>query len=490
MADMGNTNQNFIDGKWVNAVSGRTYQRHNPFDQTLVAVYQDSDEADVALAVDAARRAFDHGPWPRMPAAQRGAVLRRAATLMRERAETLATVMTKEVGQPKIEQLKAVASAADNLDYYAGLVVQRRDEAIGGQRQDALGLVLKEPVGVVGSLTAWNGPLSLAHKACPGLAAGCTLVVKPAHQSSGAVVHFAHMLQEAGIPDGAFNLLTSARDNGAIAGHAIAASEKVDMVTFTGSSTTGKAVMRAAAGNLKRVKLELGGKSPNIIFADAQSLEHTAAVVAKGIFRLSGQACQAGSRVLIQESAKDEFMERLLKHVAAAKMGDPFAEDTVCGPLVSEAQLVRVESYVEAGRSAARLIAGGRRPDDKNLQRGFFLEPTVFDQVAVDARIAKEEIFGPVLSVLTFRDLDHAIDIANSTMYGLAAGCWTSNLNTAMSVARRVRAGIMWINCYRDDAPLKYMPTGFHKASGLGREMGPEGLEAFLETRSVMIKLS
>jgi acyl-CoA reductase-like NAD-dependent aldehyde dehydrogenase len=490
VTDVVRPQQNFIGGKWIDAVDGRTYERRNPFDQSLVATYQDSDERDAVLAIEAAREAFDKGPWPRKSAVERGAVLRRAAALVRERAQALADTMTREVGQPRSEMLKGVAGAADTLDYYGGLVVERRDEAVGGQRSDAIGMILREPIGVVGSLTAWNAPLSLTHKACPGLAAGCTVVIKPAHQSSGAVVQFARILEEAGLPAGAFNLVTSARENGAVVGQTIASSDKVDMVTFTGSSATGKAVMRAAAGNLKKVKLELGGKSPNIVFADAVSLEQTAAAVAKGIFRLAGQSCQAGSRLLVQESVKDEFVERLLKHVSAINMGDPFAEDTVCGPLVSEDQRRRVESYVEAGKSAARLLRGGKRPDREDLRRGFFLEPTVFDQVAPDARIAQEEIFGPVLSILTFKDVEDAISMANGTMFGLVAGCWTSNLNTAMSVARSVRSGIVWVNCFRDDSPLKYMPTGFQKQSGLGAEMGPEGLDAFLETKSVMIKFA
>jgi acyl-CoA reductase-like NAD-dependent aldehyde dehydrogenase len=483
-------NQNFIGGKWVDAISGRTYERRNPYDQSLVATYQDSGEDDVVVAVDVARKAFDDGPWPRMNAVDRSTVLKRASALMRDRIEPLVTTMTKEVGQPKKEQQRAVMGAADTLDYYANLIVGRRDEAVYGQRNDAFGIVGKEPVGVVGSLTAWNTPLSIAHKACPGLAAGCTLVVKPGHQTSGALVEFARILQEAGLPPGAFNLVTSAIENGAVVGQAIASSNNVDMVTFTGSSTTGKAVMRAAAGNLKRLKLELGGKSPNVVFADAPSLEAAAASAGTGIVRLAGQSCQAGSRLLVQESVKDEFIDRLLSHVVANKLGDPLAEDTTCGPLVTEAQLHRVETYVEAGQSAARLLIGGKRPDRPDLSRGWFLEPTIFDQVPPDARIAQEEIFGPVLGILTFKDVEEAIQIANRTIFGLVAGCWTSNLNTAMRFARSVRAGGIWVNSYRDDAVLRHMPIGGFKHSGVGREMGPEGLDAFLETKSIMIKLN
>ncbi|MDO9433967.1 aldehyde dehydrogenase [Hydrogenophaga sp.] len=482
--------KNYIGGQWQAAVGAETYERFNPFDQSLVAAYQDSDERDVALASNAARDAFDNGPWPRMSAFDRAAVFQRAATLVRQGQDTLADTMTREVGQPRSEMLKSVGHAADALDYYAGLITERRDEAVGGQRTDAIGMILKEPVGAVGSLTAWNAPLSLTHKACPGLAAGCTIVTKPAHQSAGAVIELAKIFEEAGLPPGALNVVTSARENGAVVGQAIAESDRLDMVTFTGSSATGKAVMRAAANNLKRVKLELGGKSPNIVFADAENLDHIAAAVAKGIVRMAGQSCQAGSRLLVQEAVKDQFMELLVKHVSMAKLGDPFHADTTCGPLVSETQLQRVSSFVELGKSTARLVLGGARPDRADLQKGFFLQPTIFDQVAHDARIAQEEAFGPVLSVVTFKDEQEAIRIANSTAFGLVAGCWTSNLNTTMRVAKSVTAGILWVNCYRDDSPLKYMPTGFRKQSGIGSEMGPEGLEAFLETKSVMIRIS
>lgn len=481
--------QNFIDGKWVDSLSGETYTRFSPYDQTPIATYQDSNEADVDRAVRAARRAFDEGPWPRMAAAERAGVFKRAAAILRERKDIFATLMAREVGQPKREQEKAVFGAADSLEFYAGLIVSRRDQSVYGQRSDALGIVAKEPVGVVGSLTAWNTPLSIAHKSCPGMAAGCTLVVKPAHQSSGAAAMFAQILAEAGLPDGVFNLVTSARQNGAVVGQAIASSDMVDMVTFTGSSATGKAVMRAAASNLKRLKLELGGKSPNVVFADVPSIDAAVASAASGIVRLAGQSCQAGSRLLVQESIKDEFLEKLLQQIGSAKLGDPLDPETTCGPLVSAAQLERVEYYVEVGNLSANLLTGGERPDEPHLQKGWFYRPTVFDEVRKDFRIAQEEVFGPVLSVLTFRDLEDAIRIANSTIFGLVAGCWTSNLNTALKFSRDVKAGGIWVNSYRDDAVLKYMPQGGFKQSGVGREVGEEGLDAFLETKSIMIKM-
>lgn len=480
--------KNFINGNWIEAQSGRTYQRLNPYDQSIVGVYQDSDAVDAELAIDAARLAFDTGPWRKTPAEQRAAVFKRAAQLLRERVDELATIMAKEVGQPKDEQLKFVSGAAATLEYYAGLIVSRRDEAVYGQHADAIGLVAKEPVGVVGTLTAWNTPLSVAHKSCPAMAAGCTLVVKPAHQSPGAILKFAEILQEAGLPPGVFNVLTSALDNGAVVGQAIAGSDKVDMVTFTGSSRTGSAVMRAAAGNLKRVKLELGGKSPQVVFADAPSLSVAAASCAKGFVRLAGQSCQAGSRLLIERSIKDEFIPLLLAEIEKVKMGDPLAADTTCGPLVSEDQLVRVEAFVADGKKTSRLLVGGHRPADADLSRGFFFEPTVFDDVPLDSRLAQEEIFGPVLSILTFDSVEEAIELANRSLFGLVAGCWTQDLGTAMAFAQEVRAGMVWVNGYRDNSILKHMPVGGFKQSGIGREMGPEGLDEFLETKSIMIR--
>ncbi len=484
------THMNFINGEWRSSLVGEIYVRRNPFDQSEIAAYQDSDVADVDLGVAAARGAFDQGPWPRMPAFERGAILRKAASTIRERVDAFVTVMAREVGQPKAEQRKTVLAAADHLDYYAGLIANRRDEAVYGQREDGLGLVVREPIGVVGSLTAWNAPLSIVHKACPGMAAGCTLVVKPAHQSAGASVLLAEVFQSAGLPAGVFNLITSARSNGAVVGQAIAGHEQIDMITFTGSSTTGKAVMRAAANNLKRLKLELGGKSPNVIFEDAPSLDVAARTAATGIFRLAGQSCQAASRLLVQESVHDVFVEKLLAEVARLRLGDPLDDETTIGPLVSEDQLQRIQSYVEIGASCGTLLTGGKRPDNQYLSRGWFFEPTVFDRVDPASRLACEEIFGPVLSILTFRDVDEAIALANSTIFGLVAGCWTSSLQTALRFSRNVRAGGIWVNSYRDDVVLKYLPVGGFKQSGIGREMGPEGLDAFLETKSIMIKLA
>jgi acyl-CoA reductase-like NAD-dependent aldehyde dehydrogenase len=480
--------QNYIGGKWVDAVAGKTFSRNNPYDQSLVGVYQDSDEVDAENAVEAAREAFDFGPWPRMPATERAAILRKAAALLRERADLLAQTMTRELGQP--HQRKTVLNEAEQLEYYAGLIVSRRDDAVYAQRDDALGIVGKEPVGVVAALTSWNVPLSIVHKALPGIAAGCTVVAKPPHLTSGVVLQLAQLLEDAGLPAGVFNVVTSATDNGALVGQALVSSPRVDMVTFTGSSATGPHIVRAAAGNMKKMNIELGGKSPHVIFADAPDLERAAFAAAKGFIRLAGQSCQCGSRLLIQESVKDEFLPLLLQKVAELKLGDPFDDKMACGPLISEDQLRKVESYVELGKVEAKLLIGGNRPAAEELSRGFFFEPTVFDDVSPDSRLAQEEIFGPVLSILTFTDLDDAIRLANHSEFGLAAGCWTRDLNTAMRFAREVRSGVVWVNSYRDDVVLKHMPMGAgYKQSGIGREWGPEGLDAFLETKAIMINL-
>jgi acyl-CoA reductase-like NAD-dependent aldehyde dehydrogenase len=481
--------RNYIGGQWEESVTGRRYQRHSPYDQSLVGIYQDSDERDTEAAIDAAREAFDNGPWPRLTAMQRSAILRKAATLLRERKDEFADIMTKELAQP--HQKGVVLAEADQLDYYAGLVVSDRDEAVYNQREDSIGLVVKEPIGTVAALTSWNVPLSVVHKAVPGMAAGCTLVVKPAHLSSGVVLKLAQLFEDAGVPAGVFNVVTSATDNGAVVGQTLSASHKIDMVSFTGSSATGPHIVRAAAGNMKKMNIELGGKSPNVVFADAPDLDTAAFAAAKGFIRLAGQSCQAGSRLLVQESIKDEFMELVLQKVAEHKLGDPADDSTTCGPLISEDQLRKVESYVEIGKQEGRLLCGGKRPEAEELRRGYFYEPTIFDNISPVSRLAQEEVFGPILAVLTFKDDNDAIQIANNSDFGLAAGCWTSNVNTALKFARHVRSGVVWVNSYRDDVVLKHMPMGAgYKSSGIGREWGPEGLDAFMEIKAIMIKTS
>jgi aldehyde dehydrogenase (NAD+)/betaine-aldehyde dehydrogenase len=382
-----------------------------------------------------------------------------------------------------------VQGAAEVFDYYAGLALDLRGEAISQQVPDALGLVLKEPVGVVGIITPWNFPLVLvAWKLAPALAAGCTTVCKPSHLASGVTLMLAKLLAEAGLPAGVVNVVTGSRENGGVVGAAICRSPLIDKIAFTGSTATGKKVAEAAAQTLKRVSLELGGKSPNVVFADVASLDAAVMGALHGIYLNSGQVCQAGSRLLVQESIKDAFLEKLVAATKKMKLGDPADPATAMGPLVSEPQLEKVLGFLDEGRRSAQLVTGGARVTAGGLDKGYYVEPTIFDGVDNRSRLAQEEIFGPVLSVMTFRDRDEALRLANDTLYGLAAAVWTRDLDTALGFARGIKAGTVWVNCFHG-AGLWQMPYGGYKQSGLGRELGHAGLDAFFETKSIHIKL-
>ena len=471
-----------IDGEWLPSRSHETYARIDPFDGSITAHYAQADESDVEAAIRSARRAFDEGPWRRKTAKERAAVLRRVAEMLVAESEHLQGILMRELGQPR--QAGNVAHAAESLLDVASIAETWREESITLQRSDAVGIIAHEPIGVVGALLAWNRPLSFCHKAGPALAAGCSVVLKPAHFTAGAVIELARMFMEAGLPPGVLNVVTSDTLNGSVAGQAIASSQLVDMITFTGSTATGTKVMQAAASNLKRLTLELGGKSPNVVFADASPIEDAVEGAYQGIAPLTGQACIAGSRLLVQRSIKDEFVAKLIERFKDVQMGDPLDETTTMGPLVSDTQLERVTRYVGIGRDEGRLVLGGDRPADARLQSGSFFEPTIFDEVDPRATIAQEEIFGPVLAIVGFDTVDEAIRISNSAPYGLASAVWTSNVNTAMKFARGVRAGTVWINSFRESG-IFGMPAGGYGISGLGREYGPEGYESFLEKKAI-----
>jgi acyl-CoA reductase-like NAD-dependent aldehyde dehydrogenase len=480
------TYQLLIGGQWVPARDGRTYDRHSPYDGTLLNTYADCDVADLDRAVAAARAAFDEGPWRWWPVEKRAAVMRRAAAALRGEQDRLGRLLAAEIGQPRQES--AVRECASGLEFYAQVAADRRDEAVSEQRSDALGLILREPVGVVGVLSAWNAPLSVVHKAGPALAVGCTVVVKPAHLTAGALLELAGILQEAGLPAGVFNVVTSARDNGAVVGQALAGHEQVDMVTFTGSTATGRKVMAAAAGTVKKVVLELGGKSPNIVFPDLPDLDAAVTAAFDGVMSLGGQACKAGSRLLLHKDVHDEFVAKLRPLFDQPKLGDPLDPATTLGPLVSREQVTRVDRLVRDGIGEGKILTGGRRPDHPPLDRGWFYEPTLVDGVAPDSRIGQTEVFGPVLSIISFADEREALQIANGTMYGLAAAVWTRDLDRALLFAKRLRSGTVWVNTYRESG-LRYLPSGGWGQSGLGLERSREGVEEFLLTKSVHVRL-
>lgn len=477
-----------VDGRWQPALSGAEFSRQSPFSGEVVGTYPDSNEADAELAIQAARRAFDSGTWSDAPARERARMLRRASQLMLDRVDAFATVISLEMGKPIARARGEVQFAADLFEYYAAANGSITGESFSVEAPDAIGVTLREPVGVAGLITPWNFPLQLLSlKVAPALAAGCTVVAKPSHHASGCALLLGEVLLEAGLPDGVINILTSQAENGAVVGQRIAASDAVDKIAFTGSTETGRAVMRAAATNVKRISLELGGKSPNIVFEDAP-LEEAARAALFGVFLNSGQICQAGTRLLVAARIKDEFLSILLDGLKQWRMGDPLDPTTTLGPIVTVSQLEKVENYIAIGRGEAKLVAGGERPVDTGLAGGLFVTPTVFDEVPSSACIAQEEIFGPVLSILTFDTAEEAIGLANQTMYGLAAALWTRDIDLALSAAKSLRAGTVWINSFHSTG-IRTMPFGGYKQSGLGREFGMAGLNEYLETKSVQIKM-
>jgi len=484
-----NTTSHFelwLDGRPQPSTTGERFERHSPYDDTLSSTFANGDGTDAARAIVSTRRAFDHGPWSHSTARERHDVLTRAAQILGERADALADRMVLESGKPINLARGEVLGAIKTFEYYAGLALASEGEAISERTPGAIGMVLREPVGVAAFITAWNFPLlGVACKLAPAIAAGCVVIAKPSHMCSGPAMLLAQIMTDAGLPDGAFNVVTSDRERGALVGQHLSASTAVDKVAFTGSTASGQAVMRAAASNTKRVALELGGKSANIVFADAPFDD--AVTTALGAFTFnSGQQCSAGSRLLLQRDIYDDFLHALTEKAAQVVLGDPRSTATTMGPLVSSDQQRRVLEYVEIGTQEAKLVAGG---GPGIHETGYFVEPTIFADVDNNSRIAQEEVFGPVLSVIPFTSAQDAIAIANDSRYGLAGGVWTGSLDTAFQVVRGVRTGKMFVNCYNTSG-LDDMPHGGYKESGVGREFGRSGLEEFLEQKTVQIRLS
>jgi len=473
--------QLFIDGQWVPARSGKTFATRNPATEEVITQVAEGDAADVELAVRAARRAFDEGPWPRMNARERGRIMMRLADLIEAEIDELAALESLDNGKPLSDSRTVdIPLALDALRYYAGWA-----DKIHGQTIPVNGnyfcYTRKEPVGVAGQIIPWNFPiLMVAWKWGPALAAGCTVVMKPAEQTPLTALRLARLAQKAGVPDGVINVVPGF---GPTAGAAIVKHPGIDKVAFTGSGETAQIIMHQAADQLKRLTFELGGKSPNIVFADAD-MEAAAAGAHVGIYLNQGQCCCAGSRLFVEDALHDEFVERVVEQSRKRRVGDPFDPGTQQGPQVDKAQFEKIMGYIEAGiTEGATCAAGGKRVGD----RGYFIEPTVFTNVTDEMTIAREEIFGPVLSVLKFSDIDELIRRANATTFGLAAAVWTRDIARAHTVAKRLRAGTVWINCY--DVFDAAAPFGGFKQSGFGRELGERGLEPYLEHKTVTVSL-
>jgi acyl-CoA reductase-like NAD-dependent aldehyde dehydrogenase len=479
------TSEVFVGGQWRPPASGETYATINPATEEVSAQVAKGDERDIDLAVQAARRAFDQGPWPRMAAAERARVLWKLADLITANVDEMARLESVNTGKTLFDSGKVeLPFAAEVFRYYAGWTTKIHGETLN-LRDGAFTFTLRQPLGVVGAIVPWNFPFLLASwKIAPALAAGNTLVLKPASLTPLTALRFAELTQEAGLPEGVFNLVPGP---GGKAGMALVRHPGVDKIAFTGSTEVGKGIMREAAGSLKRVSLELGGKSPNVVFADAD-LEAALRGAMTGIFYNKGEVCAAGSRLLVEQRVHDEFVEKLVDRVKGLKVGDPMDKGTRMGPVVSAQQLQTVLGYVEAGRQeGATLAAGGERVRVGD-GRGYFLQPTVFTGVNNGMRIAREEIFGPVLSVIPFKDADDAVAQGNETFYGLAAAVWTRDVGKALRMARSLRAGTVWVNAYNlYDAAL---PFGGYKESGFGRELGQAGLDLYTEVKSVWVDLS
>jgi gamma-glutamyl-gamma-aminobutyraldehyde dehydrogenase len=476
--------QHHIDGA-DEPGSGAAFTVVSPRDGQVLGEVADAQGAEVDLAVAAARRAFDSGPWPRLAPAERGRILLRVAELLEERREDLALTVSLEMGKPYTDAYGIELRAAINTFRWYGQLADKLTDESPHVSPDALALVTREPAGVVGAVVPWNFPLTLASwKIAPALAAGCTVVLKPSENSPLSALTLGRIATEAGLPPGVLNVVAG---DGPTAGRALGLHPDVDVLAFTGSTAVGRHYLRYAAdSNLKRVWLELGGKSPNIILPDAPDLEQAAATAAWGIFFNQGEMCTAPSRLLVHSSVAERVTEAIVARAGELRVGDPLDPATEMGALVGEGHLERVLDHIATGvGQGARLRAGGARTLAGT--GGSYLHPTVFDRVDPGMRLAREEIFGPVLSVLTFDDVEEAVRLANATEYGLAAGLWTSDLTTAHRVARALRAGTVWVNCY-EEGDLT-VPFGGMKQSGNGRDKSAHALEKYTELKTTWIQL-
>ena len=473
----------YIGGEWVEAASGDFFESDNPYTGQPWALIPRGSAADVDRAVAAAHKAFTSGEWPRLTASKRGALLRKLGDLIADKSKSLAEIEVRDNGKLYAEMSAQTAYMAQWYYYYGGLADKIEGAVIPSDKPDTFNYTRHEPLGVVAAIVPWNSPLLLlAWKLAPALAAGNTVVVKPSEYTSASALEFMKLIEAAGFPPGVVNVVTG---YGAEVGTPLVVHPHVAKIAFTGSDATGQKIYESAARGLKRVSMELGGKSPNIVFDDAQ-IDNAVKGVISGIFAATGQTCIAGSRLLVQQSIHDEFVAKLVALGSKATMGDPMSLETQVGPVTNPPQFEKILKYIDVAKGeGARAVLGGARASRPECGSGWFVEPTIFTGVSNSMRIAQEEVFGPVLSVIPFKDEEEAIAIGNDVVYGLAAGVWTQNMRRALLMAEKLQAGTVWINTYRAVSYLS--PFGGYKRSGIGRESGQDMIREYLQTKSVWI---